>query len=249
MPGTGFAEVMDFKLGSGDVVHITVYGHDDLLTEDRITEQGKISFPLLGEVMLSGLTKGEAERRIAEMLETNDLIKKPSVTVRVVQYHSHQVSVIGMVPKPGTFNIEKPSSLLEVLAQAGGILPDGDDRIMLLRQHDGKGIKLEIDTKAILMQGKLEDNVAVDNADIIYVPPAPLFYVYGEVQHPGVYKMQHNMTVLQALSVGGGLTSRGPDNGIKIIRHVKDGQVQTIDSQLTDIVQQDDVIRVKERLF
>jgi polysaccharide biosynthesis/export protein len=136
-----------------------------------------------------------------------------------------------------------------VLAKAGGILPDGDDRVMLLRNKDGKDVKLEIDTKAVLMQGKLDDNVSVADGDIIYVPPAPLFYVYGEVQHPGVYKLQRDMTVLQALAVGGGLTLRGTDKGIQIIRHAKDGKVQTIDSQLTDIVQQDDVIKVKQSLF
>ena len=249
MAGTVSAEVTDYKLGPGDVVHITVYRHDDLLTEDRITERGYITFPLLGEVQISGLTKVEAERRIAEMLKVRELIKIPSVTLHVVQYHSHEVSVIGMVPKPDTFYIEKPSSLLEMLAKAGGILPEGDDRIMLLQNKDGRDVKLEIDTKAMLMQGKLNNNVNVADGDIIYVPPAPVFYVYGEVQHPGVYKLQRDMTVLQALAVGGGLTSRGTDKGIQIIRHDTNGKIQTIDSQLTEIVQQDDVIKVKQSLF
>jgi len=249
MSGAVCAEVMDYKLGPGDIVRITVYGHEDLITEDRITERGYISFPLLGEVAVSSFTKGEVEQRIAQMLEAGDLIKKPSVTVRVVQYHSQQVSVIGMVMKPGTFDIDKPSSLLEMLARAGGIAPDGSDRITILRKQDGKDVRLEVDTMVILKHGKAEDNVNVAIGDVVFVPPAPVFYVYGEIQRPGVYKLQRDMTVLQALAVGGGLTPRGTDNAIKIIRHVDGVQVQTMDSRLTDIVKEDDVIRVKERLF
>src|SRR3569623_1584473 len=161
MSGAVCAEVMDYKLGPGDIVRITVYGHEDLVTEDRITERGYISFPLLGEVAVSSFTKGEVEQRIAQMLEAGDLIKKPSVTVRVVQYHSQQVSVIGMVMKPGTFDIDKPSSLLEMLARAGGIAPDGSDRITILRKQDGKDVRLEVDTMVILKHGKAEDNVNV----------------------------------------------------------------------------------------
>src|SRR3569623_1040992 len=249
MSGAVCAEVMDYKLGPGDIVRITVYGHEDLITEDRITERGYISFPLLGEVAVSSFTKGEVEQRIAQMLEAGELIKKPSVTVRVVQYHSQQVSVIGMVMKPGTFDIDKPSSLLEMLARAGGIAPDGSDRITILRKQDGKDVRLEVDTMVILKHGKAEDNVNVAIGDVVFVPPAPKNYVYGEIQRPGVYKLQRDMTELQALAVGGGLTPRGTDNAIKIIRHVDGVQVQTMDSRLTDIVIVVVVIRVKDRLF
>src|SRR3569623_1747459 len=101
----------------------------------------------------------------------------------------------------------------------------------------------------ILKHGKAEDNVNVAIGDVVFVPPAPVFYVYGEIQSPGVYKLQRDMTVLQALAVGGGLTPRGTDNAYKIIRLVVGVQVQTLDSRLSDLVKEDAVILVKERLF
>lgn len=246
---SGGAYAEEYRLGAGDVVRITVYEHDDLTTEDRITDRGNITMPLLGEVMLNDLTKSEAERFISQQLVVRDLIKKPSVTVRVVQYHSQSVSILGLVGKPGTYSLDKTSSILDLLAQAGGILPDGDEHISLLRKKGDQTVKIDIDLRAMFDQGHMDNNLNVTNGDVIYVARAPMFYIYGEVQHQGAYRLQRDMSVLQALAVGGGLTARGTDSGLKIERRDANGQPQSLSAGLEELVQPNDVIRVKERLF
>ena len=245
----GAARSAEYTLGPGDVVHITVYEHDDLTTEDRITEAGAITFPLLGAVRITGMTKSEAEQFLQKQLTAGNYINNPNVTLRVVQYRSKQVSVIGMVGRPGMYNIERSSSLLEILAQAGGIAPDGDDKVTILRTEDGHTLKVEVDTKKLFQQGELDDNIDVASGDVLYVPRAPMFYVYGEVQRPGAYRLQRDMTVLQALSVGGGITPRGTERGISIKRRDPSGSLQNMTVKMTEVLQPDDVITVKERLF
>jgi polysaccharide export outer membrane protein len=95
----------------------------------------------------------------------------------------------------------------------------------------------------------MDKNFSVRNGDIIFVPRAPLFYIYGEVQRPGAYRLEKDMTVMQALSVGGGLNVRGTERGIRINRHNGDGKVTTIEIRMDDLVRENDVIFVKESLF
>lgn len=239
----------EYRLGAGDIVLVTVYEHDDLTTEDRITNLGNITMPLLGSVALDHLTKSEAEQFIEEQLVSRDLIKSPSVAVRVVQYRSQSVSILGMVAKPGTYSLDKENSILDVLAQAGGILPDGDERIRLLRKEGEDTRKIDIDLRLMFERGVMDNNLNVTNGDVIYVARAPVFYIYGEVQRQGAYRLERDMSVLQALSVGGGLTSRGKDSGLKIERRNDNGQIESISVGLDEAVKANDVIRVKERLF
>lgn len=243
------AQAAEYRLGPGDVVRITVYDNEDMTTEDRITENGEITMPLLGQLNLTGRTKVGAEAYIQKVLEDKKLVKSPSVTVRVVQYRSQLISVVGNVVKPGTYAIEKDSSLLELIALAGGIAPDGDDRVSIIRMENGIPAKIDVDTRTLLEKGNMSDNVEVLAGDVIFVPKAPMFYVYGEVQRPGAYRLQRDMTVLQALSVGGGLTPRGTERGIKINRRADDGGTRTVDVMLSERLKPDDVITVKERLF
>lgn len=247
MAGQAYAE--EYRLGGGDVVLVTVYEHDDLTTEDRITDLGYITVPLLGGVDVDNLTKSEAEKFIEEQLVSRDLIRNPSVTVRVVQYRSRSISILGMVAKPGNYSLDKASSILDLLAQAGGILPDGDERIRLLRKEGEDTRKIDIDLRSMFERGIMDHNLNVINGDVIYVARAPVFYIYGEVQRQGAYRLERDMSVLQALSVGGGLTSRGKDNGLKIERRDADGQIQSVSVGLDELVKANDVIRVKERLF
>jgi polysaccharide export outer membrane protein len=110
-------------------------------------------------------------------------------------------------------------------------------------------VKREIDIHEALKTGEMEKNFPVANGDIIFVPRAPLFYIYGEVQRPGAYRLEKEMTVMQALSVGGGLNVRGTERGIRINRHGGNGTIQSIECQMSDKVQENDVIYVKESLF
>lgn len=244
------AAAKEYLLGSGDIVRISVYDQPDLALETRIDENGAINFPLIGNVTIAGETAANAQNRIAERLLRGGFVKKPQVNLVVVQYRSKQISVLGQVNRPGKYPLESVSTLTDVLALAGGVSPAGADTVILVRKPEDKPKYIKkIDTLALYMDGKVELDMDVLQDDIIYVPRAPVYYIYGEVQRPGAFRLERDMSVMQALSVGGGITVRGTQRGIQIRRRGADGRVMTIEPSLSDTVLADDVLYVKESLF
>jgi polysaccharide export outer membrane protein len=239
----------DYRMGTGDVLRITVYGQPDLTTEARIGESGSITFPLIGEVKLVGSTPSQGEAEIVRRLKKGGFILDPNVNLNIVQYHSQQISVLGRVNRPGQLTLEKISRVSDALALAGGIVVDGADTITLVRERNGKTEYRDIDVIALFKEGGETSNEVVSDGDIINVAKQPVFYIYGEVQRPGSFRLEQNMTVVQALSMGGGLTPRGTQRGIKILRRDNKGAMQELATQLSDLVKKDDVIYVKESLF
>jgi polysaccharide export outer membrane protein len=239
----------DYRMGTGDVLRITVYGQPDLTTEARIGESGSITFPLIGEVKLVGSTPSQGEAEIVRRLKKGGFILDPNVNLNIVQYHSQQISVLGRVNRPGQHTLEKISRVSDALALAGGIVVDGADTITLVRERNGKTEYRDIDVIALFKEGGETSNEVVSDGDIINVAKQPVFYIYGEVQRPGSFRLEQNMTVVQALSMGGGLTQRGTQRGIKILRRDEKGVMQELATQLSNLVKKDDVIYVKESLF
>jgi polysaccharide export outer membrane protein len=241
--------VGDYRLGTGDVLHITVYGQPDLTTDARVGDNGNITFPLIGEVKLKGVTPSEGELDIAARLKKGKFVLNPNVNLIITQYHGQQVSVLGRVNRPGQYTLDRISNVSDALALAGGIVADGADTITLIRHHNAKPEYLDIDVVALFKPGGASSDLVVGDGDIINVPRQPMFYIYGEVQRPGAFRLEQNMSVVQALSLGGGLTQRGTQRGIKILRRDPKGKMQELDTKLSDMVQKDDVIYVKESLF
>jgi polysaccharide export outer membrane protein len=237
-------------LGEGDSVRITVFQNPDLTTETRVSERGTITFPLVGEVALGGLTPAGAEARIARQLIEGKFVLKPQVNLNVVRVRSRQVSVLGQVAHPGRYPLDDTSSsLTDLLALAGGIGPTGDDNVIVMVTRNGKTVKLDINVPTMYRTGDLSRNIQLQAGDTIFVQRAPVFYIYGEVQRAGAYRLEPDMTVMQAVSVGGGVTPRGTDRGLKIRRKAGNGNFQTIDAHLTDALEPNDVIYVRESLF
>ncbi|MFZ5574889.1 MAG: polysaccharide export protein EpsE [Pseudomonadota bacterium] len=239
----------DYRMGTGDVLRITVYGQPDLTTEARVSESGSITFPLIGEVKMSGVTPAQGQAEIAQRLAKGGFILDPFVTVNVVQYRGQQISVLGRVNRPGKYNLERASRVTDVLALAGGVVPDGADVATLIRERDGKTEYREIDLVALFREGGEAANERVQDGDILNVARQPVFYIYGEVQRPGAFRLEQNMSVVQALSLGGGVTPRGTQRGIRILRRDAGGAMKEIQVRLDDPVKKDDVIYVKESLF
>ena len=240
----------EYRLGAGDVVRITVYNNPDLTTEAQVTQQGRITFPLIGEVQIGNMEKGQAEQIIARRLSEGGFVIKPQVNVLVLGFKSQQISVLGQVNRPGKYPIEQASTLADLIAIAGGISQTGGDMIThISKGADGKIGKRDIDIHQALSNGSMDNNFSVSNGDIIFVPRAPMFYIYGEVQRPGAFRLEKDMTVMQAISVGGGLTVRGTERGIRVNRHGPEGKIQTLQTATTDLVKENDVIFVKESLF
>ncbi|MEQ1558614.1 MAG: polysaccharide export protein EpsE [Methyloglobulus sp.] len=240
----------DYAIGPDDSLRITVYGYDDIKTETRVSADGRITFPLVGEVQVAGKSTFEVERELASLLIKGGFILDPQVTVMVMDYKSQQVSVLGQVGKPGRYALESASTLVDLIAMAGGITPLGDDKALIARKNAaGEVTKQEIDLRQMLESSEKAQLFAMQQGDIVYVPKAPMFYIYGEVLKPGSYRIEPKLSVAQALSLGGGLTPRGTERGIMVKRSDKNGKITEIDVELSDTVQKDDVILVDERWF
>ena len=234
-------------LGQGDMVRITVFRNPDLTTEARISERGTILFPMIGEIAVAGLTPSQAGSRIADKLRSGRYVVNPEVNVSLAQVNSRQVSVLGAVNKPGRYPLDSQNvRLSDLLATAGGVAPVGSDLVTIV---SSSGTKSDVDLESMFRNGDLSRNVELSPGDTIYVHKAPMVYVYGEVQKGGAYRLEPGMTVMQAIALGGGITQRGTDRGIKITRRDGSGHARRIDGDLTDRVQPDDVVYVRESLF
>jgi polysaccharide export outer membrane protein len=162
---------------------------------------------------------------------------------------SQQVSVLGQVNRPGRYPLDARRTVMDVLAQAGGIAADGGDTVALIRKKDGVATRETIDVVGMVRNGELGRDVEVASNDIIYVERAPRFYIYGEVQRPGTFRLERGMTVVQALSAGGGLTQRGTERGLRIKRRGADGKLEILKAKHDDQLLNDDVVYVGESWF
>ncbi|NMG46100.1 polysaccharide export protein EpsE [Aromatoleum toluvorans] len=246
----GAQATREYVLGPGDIIRISVFQNPDLTTEGRVSETGALTFPLIGSVPLGGRTVSAAEALIAERLRTGGFVLQPQVTVLPVQIRGNQVAVLGHVNKPGrypldTFNVR----VTDMLANAGGIATGGDDVIVLVGTRDGKPIRRELDLPTLFQRGDPDADAMLSPGDVIYVRRADVFYIYGEVQKPGSFRLERNMTVMQALATGGGPTLRGTVRGLRIHRRGTDGKVAVIEPAMEDRLRPDDIIYVKESLF
>jgi polysaccharide export outer membrane protein len=190
------------------------------------------------------------EREIAKQLRDGGFVNRPQVNVTVVQFKSIQVSVLGQVNRPGKYPLEQTNNrLTEVLALAGGVTTLGADVVTVITNEDGKERKLEVDLPELIRSADKRKDVMLRNGDVIYVPRYPVFYIHGEVQRPGQYRLERDMTVQQALAVGGGLTLRGTQRGMQLTRRDASGKLETRDAKPLEPIGSDDVLFVRESFF
>jgi polysaccharide export outer membrane protein len=240
----------DYRLGPGDSIKVQVYQNPDLSVETRVSESGSVNYPLIGAVKLGGLSISDAEKRIEHALRTANILKQPQVNIVLQTVRGNQVSVLGQVQKPGRFPLETTNvRVSDMLAAAGGITPNGDDVLVVSGTRGGKPFRKTVDIPGLFQNTRGENDIVLAPGDTIYVEKAPLFYIYGEAQKPGPYKIERGMTVLQALAQGGGPTARGSANRLRLNRTGPDGKVVTIEPRMTDPVQPGDVLFVRESLF
>jgi polysaccharide biosynthesis/export protein len=246
-----FAQISnEYLLGPGDVVNIRVFQNPDLNIDARVSELGTIDYPLIGRTRVVGLTAPALADLIAKRLVDGNFVRQPNVTASVGVFRSIQVSVLGLVTRPGKYPMEQSvNRVSEVLALAGGPLPAAGDLVWLITSEEGKERKVEIDVAAIMQSGDRSRDPVVKNGDTIFVPRGPQFYVYGEVQRAGQYRLERGTTVTQALAIGGGPTPRGTDRGMRISRRDAAGTLITRDALPNEPLAPDDVLLVRERLF
>ncbi len=240
----------DYPLGTGDAIRVQVFQNPDLTIETRVSENGSVTYPLIGTVDLGGLSLAAAERKIADALEKGGFIRNPQVNISLMQVRGNQVAVLGQVNRPGRYPIETANiRLSDMLANASGIAPGGDDVATVVGVRNGKAFQKQVDIASMFLNETLKDDLLLQGGDIIYVQRAPVFYIYGEAQRPGSFRVERDMTIMQALATGGGPTGRGSERRLRLHRKAKDGTIVQSTPQLTDPVLANDVIYVSESIF
>ena len=240
----------DYRLGAGDAIGVQVYQSPDLSIDARVSESGVISYPLVGSVQLGGLTIADAEKKIADALRSGGFVKVPQVNIVLRQVRGNQVAVLGQVSRPGRFPLETFNTRVsDMLAAAGGTTATGDDVLIVTGQREGKAFRKVIDIPGLFLNARPEDDILLAGGDTLYVNKAPMFYIYGEAQRPGPYRIERGMTVMQALAQGGGPTARGSERRLRLHRRDANGQVVELSPKPKDPIQPDDVLYVKESIF
>ncbi|MDB5815488.1 MAG: epsE [Rhodocyclales bacterium] len=240
----------DYALTPGDIVHIQVYQNPDLTTDTRISDSGRVSFPLLGGVQIGGLTVSQAEALIAQQLSDGHFVVKPQVIVLLEEVRGNQIAVLGQVNKPGRFPLETSTMRLsDVLALAGGISEKGADTVVVTGLRNGKAFRAEIDITGLYNGGDAKTDATLVGGDAVFVNRAPVFYIYGEVQHPGSYRLDREMMLMQAIAAGGGATPRGTLRGIQVHRRTANGKMAVIEPKMDELLQPNDVVYVRESFF
>jgi polysaccharide biosynthesis/export protein len=243
--------INEYRLGAGDVVRISVFQNPELQLETRVSESGLVSYPLLGAVRIGGLTVNQAERLIASGLRDGNFVKQAQVSLLVLQVKGHQASVLGHVNRPGRYPLESANMrLTDLIATAGGVAATGADSVTVVGTRDGQPFRRDVDLPGLFRSAKsLENDIVIRNDDTVYVGRAAFVYIYGEVQRPGALRLERGLTVMQALALGGGLTQRGTEKGLRVHRTDTDGRVHVIQPAMDDRVVEGDVVYVRESLF
>ena len=243
-------------LSPGDLLKISVYGNPDLTTLTRILPNGTITFPLIGVVPVGGFSQAHAEEIIAGKLRDGGFVKNATVTLFVQERSevpNSSVTLLGQVLHSGTYSLdpETPgsvSTIVQLLAKAGGTSDKAADHLFLVRKENGQPKRQRVDLADLVGNGNIKADIVLNNGDVVLVPEMDVFYIYGEVQHPGRYQLERDMSVMQGLSVAGGLTARGSVRGMELNRQVG-SEIKSYKSNLDDKMQPNDVVYVKTSVF
>jgi len=253
----------EYEVGAGDVLELAVFGNDDLSRIPTVQTNGSISLPLLGEVQVAGLTVAEVQRKITNLL-AKDYLVNPQVEVKVREYNSQYVSVVGEVNSPGRKPLRGRTRLIDLLSEAGGFKPTASAEVMVTRTDGdfGEGrtsITVRLSRSGVPSgQDLVNLELPLKNGDIITAFPKSFVTVDGEVNRPGRYAIEADLTVTGAVSLAGGLTRFG-SNDVKVRRtDAQTGKATIVEVNLKDVrngkkpdvpLLPNDVISVSRRVF
>lgn len=238
------------RLGSGDTIRIAVFQNNDLSLEARVDGDGRVTYPFIGAIEVGGKTTAEVEKMIAAALVEQGVLRRAQVSVSLTQLRSQQIAVLGHVSRPGTYPLDLNYSVSGVLALAGGVLPTGADKATLTRINGSEVQTTELDLVRLFKGGAGQrGDMQLQSGDVLFVPRAPMLYVYGQVQRPGAMRLEAGMTVQQALAASGGLNLRGSMGGLRITRQTPEGAQELRSVELQTPLVPDDVVFVPESLF
>ena len=230
-----------YVIGIGDVIDIVMVGQDDFKGRVTVQQDGTIQLPYVGTLKAQDKTLLQLGKEVAAALNKGGYYVDPAIQVTIAQVSARYVTVLGEVGSPGLIPVDRIYRASEIIARVGGLKPSGAETFYL-RRDGGAEIALTMEQIA---RGGDESDPVINPGDKIFVPTAPTYYIYGQVNSPGTFVVQNAMSLRMALARGGGLTSLGSDRRITVVR----GGVELKKFSLTDLIQKDDVIVVGERFF
>lgn len=253
--------VSEYKIGPGDLIDINVFGVEQLNTTVRVSESGKVTLHLLGEVEIGGLSKPDLEKKLTQLL--TKYLQEPQVTVFIKEYTSKVVYVQGAVAKPAAYPLVGSQSLRQILSRAGGFSPQAGHEIIVIRElPGGGGSSLTISIDDLMIKGDPKVNIPLEAGDVVNVPVDQeiVIYVLGQVRSPGaqLFKKSSRPTLLKAVTKAGGFGDRAAKGDIRIKRKDADGKDMEIKVNAKDILkgkkqdiflQAEDLIYVGETIF
>lgn len=246
----GAAEDVTYEIGPDDTLSITIFGEPDLEKLYKVQADGMIAFPFINNVRVSGLTVRGVEAEIRSRLVAMKFYENPQVVVEVTGFRSQVVSVRGSVANPGELTLDaREMTLSRALARAG-ISPLAGSYIEIRRPKRTTAGAVEYDVQRVERADL--DNLRVDprlkTGDDIFVPKAAVYYMNGYVKTSGAMVWKPGLTVGEAIAAAGGLADRGTLRGLKIQRLVN-GVFKEFDADRNTIIQPEDQVVVKQRMF
>jgi polysaccharide export outer membrane protein len=230
-----------YILGPDDSVQVIVYGQPEFGVQTRIKSDGTIVMPLIGTIKAAGMTNITLAKAVTDKLTSNGFLKDPIVNVEIGGYVSKTVNVAGKVTSPGIYPLDRSYHALDVLLKAGWIRENGANYVYLRRPGQPE-MRLDVEG---LVRGDDTKDPLLKAGDTLYVPDADVYYISGQVNRPGSFAIQPNLTIRQALVLAGGVTQTGSANKVGLIR----GNAKEVDADPSQVIQKGDIIVVKERLF
>jgi polysaccharide export outer membrane protein len=261
-----------YRVGPGDVLEVDVYDDPDLSGLVTVQHAGEISFPLLGDIPVDGMTVKEVQTTLVRLL-AKDYLVDPQVIVRVKEHRSQWVTLVGEVVRPGKYYLQGSKTMLELLTEAGGFTSrasgevivsrlDGKEPALFATDGDGSGTSAPVRVFLTPDQPPSEQKEALSfrlrSGDIVTATSTQFFFISGDVKRPGSYPITSGLTVLKAVSVAGGLTKFGAKGKVEILRKTSNGESDRIKVDLDDIedgkkpdvpLQSEDIIKVGKRVF
>ena len=254
----------EYRVGTGDMLAITVYDEPDLTLERRVTERGLIDFPLIGKVQVVGLTATQVEERLEGRLSPGYL-RDPQVFVDIAEFASKKIFIVGAVAKPTALTLRGETSLLEVLSQTDSLSHSQSLTVFRRvstssKQGGGNDVQaIHVDLNELLRRGDMSKNIILQAQDVVYVPKPDAVFVFGEVAKAGPVPLpEGGMSLVAAINKAGGFSKYASSKRTRVLRMV-DGQEKVIHVDMAAVIRGDlgkditlrsnDIVIVPESVF
>ncbi len=242
----------DYIVGEGDVLKLTVYEHADLTLTVRVSGEGAITVPLIGDVQVKGLPLSRIAENITTLL-ADGYIVNPQVNIFIHEFRSNKATILGRINRPGLYELRQHTTLLELISQAGGLTQEAGKQAIIKRKSAEASNRKEeiitIDLKSLIERGDESRNIQIVGGDSIYITASEVYYVTGEVKKPDEFNLDGDITVIQAVTKAGGFTATAAPSKIKIIRKTDDGKKVLTRVSMNEPILPNDVIVVPESFF